>query len=141
MNAQLIFWPLLAQIGLTLGLYILLASRKTAALRAGKLDRQAAALDSKAWPEAVVKVSNNLANQFESPILFYVLCLALFALNKVSALTLGLAWLFFALRCVHVFVHIGSNHVPRSMKVFILGCAVLVAMSVSLGIALSSHAN
>jgi hypothetical protein len=129
MNAHLILWPLLAQITLTLGLYVLLARRKRADLRSGTLDRQSTALDSKAWPENTVKVSNNIANQFESPILFYVLCLSFFVLNAVSLPVLALAWLFILLRCVHAYIHTGSNYVPRRMKVFILGTGVLLVMT------------
>lgn len=75
MNSNHIIWPVLAQILLTLTMFIILGVRKVKAVKAGEVNRQQAALNNRVWPEAVVKVSNNIANQFEIPVLFYVLCL------------------------------------------------------------------
>ena len=128
MNAALIFWPVLAQIALTLAIYIVLARRKAGAVKSRAVNMREAALDNRAWPESVVKVSNNLANQFESPVLFYALCLMLHAIDGVSLPALLLAWLYVALRVVHAGIHIGSNQLPRRMPVFVLGTGVLLAL-------------
>lgn len=128
MNTTLIFWPVLAQIALTLSIYTILARRKAGALKARAVDLKEATLDNRAWPESVVKVSNNLANQFETPVLFYALCLMLHAIDGVSLITLVLAWLFVGLRLVHAFIHMGSNYLPRRMQVFVLSCGVLIAL-------------
>lgn len=125
-----ILGPVLAQILLTLAVYILLGRRKIAAVKAGQTDRSAAALDNKAWPEAVVKVSNNLANQFEAPVLFYVLCFVLLALDQVGAVALTLAWLFVLSRYAHAWVHVGSNYVPLRFRLFVLGLLLLLAMAI-----------
>ncbi|KHO65862.1 MAPEG family protein [Pseudomonas flexibilis] len=128
MNAALIFWPVLAQIALTLAIYIVLARRKAGAVKSRAVNMREAALDNRAWPESVVKVSNNLANQFESPVLFYALCLMLHAIDGVSLPALLLAWLYVALRVVHAGIHIGSNQLSRRMPVFVLGTGVLLAL-------------
>lgn len=128
MNASLIFWPALAQIALTLSIYIILARRKAGAIRARAVNMKEAALDNRAWPESVVKVSNNLANQFEAPVLFYALCLTLHAIDGVNLVALLLAWLYVGLRAVHAAIHIGSNHVPRRLQVFVLSTGVLLAL-------------
>ncbi|WP_027589706.1 MAPEG family protein [Pseudomonas sp. RL] len=128
MNAALIFWPVLAQIALTLAIYIFLARRKAGAVKSRAVNMREAALDNRAWPESVVKVSNNLANQFESPVLFYALCLMLHAIDGVSLPALLLAWLYVALRVVHAGIHIGSNQLSRRMPVFVLGTGVLLAL-------------
>ena len=73
MNASTILLPLLVQISLTLIMFLLLGVRKTKAIKAGGVDRKATALNNSAWPEDVVKVSNNIANQFQTPVLFYVI--------------------------------------------------------------------
>lgn len=129
MDSHYIFFPMLAQIALTLGMYVLLALRKAQALRAKTLNIKEAALDNKAWPDAVVKVSNNIANQFETPVLFYALCLILFTINGVTLLSIALAWIFIALRYMHARIHIGTNHVPKRMRVFVISCGVLMAMT------------
>lgn len=128
MNAMTIFWPVLAQVFLTLALFIVLGVRKIKAVKAGEVNRQQAALNNQVWPENVVKVSNNIANQFETPVLFFVLCGVIYSLNAVGVATLLLAWVFVISRYAHAYVHIGSNYVPMRFRLFMMGCLVLIAM-------------
>jgi hypothetical protein len=67
MNSMLIFWPVLAQVVLTILVFILMGYRKAKSIKAGTVNRKAAALDNRVWPTDVVQVSNNIANQFETP--------------------------------------------------------------------------
>ena len=128
MSYSHIFWPVLAQVFLTLAIFIVLGARKARAVKAGQVNRQQAALDSRVWPEDVVKVSNNIANQFEVPVLFYVLCLVLYNINAAGTVAVVLAWLFVVSRYAHAYVHLGSNYVPVRMRLFMVGCVVLLAM-------------
>jgi hypothetical protein len=128
MNSNHIIWPVLAQIFLTLTMLIVLGARKSKAVKAGEVNRQQAALNNRVWPEDVVKVSNNIANQFEVPVLFYVLCLVLYSIDAVGMVAIVLAWLFALSRFAHAYVHIGSNYVPMRLRLFMLGCFVLIAM-------------
>lgn len=128
MNINHIIWPVLAQIFLTLILFIILGVRKAKAVKAGEVNRQQAALNNQVWPQDVVKVSNNIANQFETPVLFYVLCLVMHSINSVGLIAIGLAWLFALSRFAHAYVHIGSNYVPMRLRLFLVGCFVLIAM-------------
>ena len=128
MNSNHILWPVLAQIFLTLIIFITLGVRKAKAVKASAVNRQQAALNNRVWPEDVVKVSNNIANQFEAPVLFYVLCLVLYSINAADMVAIGLAWLFVLSRFAHAYVHIGSNYVPMRLRLFLLGCFVLIAM-------------
>jgi|SRR5690554_633811 hypothetical protein len=128
MNSSYIFWPLLAQVFLTLIMFIMLGVRKAAAVKAGKVNRQQAAIDNRVWPKDVVKVSNNIANQFEAPVLFYVLCLVLYSINASAIVAIVLAWLFVLSRYAHAWVHVGSNYVPMRLRLFLFGCVVLLAM-------------
>jgi hypothetical protein len=129
MNSNLILWPVLVQITLTWVMFILLGIRKTQDIKSGKVDRAKTALDNKAWSESVIKVSNNIANQFQTPILFYTLCFIIFSLNIVTTAVLVLAWLFVISRIMHAYVHIGSNHVPYRMNIFLFGCVALIFMT------------
>lgn len=121
-------------------MFILLGMRKAKAVKAGAVDRQKAALNNGVWPEYVVKVSNNIANQFEVPVLFYVLCLVLFSLNAVGVVAVGLAWLFSLSRYAHAYVHIGSNYVPMRLRLFLVGCLALIAMTIVAAWELATHA-
>lgn len=130
MNSIHILWPVLAQILLTLSVFIVLGVRKAKAVKAGEVNRKQAALNNREWPDDVVKVSNNIANQFEFPVLFYVLCLVLYNINAVGVVAIVLAWSFTLSRFAHAYVHIGSNYVPIRLRLFLVGCLVLIAMLV-----------
>ena len=128
MNSSYIIWPVLAQILLTLLMFVMLGLRKAKAVKAGEVNRKLAALNNREWPEDVVKVSNNITNQFEVPVLFYVLCLVLYSINAVGMFAIVLAWLFTLSRYAHAYVHIGSNYVPMRLRLFLLGCFLVIAM-------------
>lgn len=128
MNSSHIFWPLLAQVFLTLVMYILLGVKKAGVVRTGTVNRQQAALDNRVWPEEVLKVSNNIANQFEVPVLFYALCLVLYSVNAAGTMAVALAWLFVVSRYAHAYVHVTSNYVPIRLTLFMFGCVVLLVM-------------
>jgi hypothetical protein len=130
MSSNYIIWPVLAQVFLTLMMFIILGVRKTEAVKAGEVNRQQAALSNRVWPEGVIKVSNNIANQFEVPVLFYVLCLVLYSINAVDTVAVVLAWLFVLSRFAHAYVHLGSNYVPVRFRLFLVGCLVMIAMLV-----------
>ena len=129
MQAHIIFWPVLMQILLILLMYMLLGYRKAKAVKTGNVNLKATALDNKAWPPEVVKVSNNIDNQFEIPMVFFVLCLLFFGIGQVDLLVLSLAWAYVISRYAHAYVHIGSNYVPLRMRIFAFGCLVLLTMA------------
>lgn len=123
-----IFWPVLAQVFLTLIMFIVLGVRKAKAVKARQVNRQQAALDNRVWPEEVVKVSNNIANQFEAPVLFYILCLVMYSIGAAGTAAVTLAWVFALSRYAHAYVHVGTNYVPMRLRLFLVGCFVLLAM-------------
>ena len=123
-----IFFPFLIQMLLTLGLYIYLAIEKSRALKEGVVDLDRRALHNDAWPEFVQKINNNIRNQFEIPVLFYALVLALYVLKSAGPFAQALAWLFALSRIVHAYIHTGSNYVPYRRPVFMFGCTILIVM-------------
>jgi hypothetical protein len=129
MNPKLIFLPVLVQVLLTLSMYIHLTRVKARAQRDGKVDEARRALYDDAWPDSVIQVNNNIRNQFETPVLFYVLTLVFWSLNAAGLVAQILAWLYVASRLVHAYVHVGSNYVPLRRRVFTLGVLLLVAMT------------
>ncbi|SON55165.1 MAPEG family protein [Hartmannibacter diazotrophicus] len=90
------------------------------------------ALDSRAWPDDVLKLSNNMNNQFETPTLFYGLVLLALVLELASLPLAILAWAYVALRVAHRAVHTGANHLPTRPKVFMLGVSCLMIMAIIL---------
>lgn len=127
---HLIYWPVLIQVAIPLAVLMLNGRRKAADVAAGVNDPKQSATDNTAWSMPVVLTSNNLANQSQLPLLFYVVCLVLAQINAVTGLTLGLAWLFVISRILHAYVHVGSNNVPLRMRVFLFGAVILMVMFV-----------
>ncbi|MBA3486392.1 MAG: MAPEG family protein [Lysobacter sp.] len=74
------------------------------------------------------RAADNYRNLFEAPVLFYVALVAAFASDQVTALTVGLAWLYVALRYVHSFIHCGYNRVGHRLYAFLASNVVLWAL-------------
>ncbi len=125
MEGNSIFIPVLLNILLTLFVYIELLRRKKRAVKQGTIDRELTALHENAWTDDVIKVNNNLHNQFELPILFYVVSIIFWAIHAVSNIVLFLSWVFVASRFFHAYFHMGSNYIPMRRGAFIVGSTVL----------------
>lgn len=138
MSSHLIFWPLLMQAILPIIVLFINGKRKADDVKAEIADLEKAAMDNEAWSKPVVLTSKSLGNQFQFPVIFYVICLVLASINAVGVLTLVLAWAFVAARYLHAAVHVTSNYVPTRMRVFILGIIILLALIVATGVALLS---
>lgn len=141
MHPPLILWPVAAHIGLVLFIFIRLGQVKSRARAAGAIDPAVTALDNDAWPDDCRQVANNMRNQFQVPVLFYVLALALFSLGAVDIWALTISWLFVATRIAHTAIHIGKNHVPSRTRVFSIGVLLVLALLVLLFRALVTQAG
>jgi hypothetical protein len=139
MDDELIFAPLLLQIGLTLAVYVRLTVVKAKALKSGEVDVARRALHDDAWPESVIQVNNNIRNQFETPVLFYVLVLGLYALGGVSVYAHAAAWLYALSRVAHALVHTGSNVVVIRRRVFAGGVLMLFVLCGLVAAAVVTH--
>jgi hypothetical protein len=138
MNQNSIFLPVLIQIMLVIALYIYLAIAKSRASQRGEVDEDRRALFDDAWPESVLKINNCIRNQFEVPVLFYVLITILWSLGAVNIFVHVLSWLFVATRIVHAYIHTGSNYVPLRRGVFSLGILILLVLTIFAVVALFS---
>jgi hypothetical protein len=127
MNQTAIFWPVIAQVFLVYLVYGLLSLRRRAAVRAGSVRRSDFRENRNEPPESVF-AHNNLLNQFQLPVLFYVVCLCLYVTQGSSIVTVALAWIFVVLRYLHAFIHVTSNRIRYRSPVFALGYVVLGVM-------------
>ncbi|MCB1382735.1 MAG: MAPEG family protein [Notoacmeibacter sp.] len=129
MNPTAIFWPMLAQVALVYFIYYLMSKRRIDAVKSGQV-RVDQFRDNQIQnePTASLFVRNNLANQYELPVLFYACVLSLHASGGVNVVTLVLAWLFVATRYAHAFIHVTSNRVRRRRMLFIMGFLILGVM-------------
>jgi hypothetical protein len=118
------------QVFLTFLVYIGITVVKNKAIASGEVDESRRALHKDAWPDSVLKFTNNLTNQFEAPTLFFVLCFVIWATDSVNMFSLTLAWGFTVSRYIHAYVHTGSNYVPLRKRLFMFGIAILLVLFV-----------
>lgn len=115
-----IFWPVIAQVALIHAIYFLMLKRRYGAVRA----RTAKVSDF--WipavePEPSATVARSLINQFELPVLFFVVCILLHLTAGVNYLVLVIAWLFVLSRYAHAYVHVTSNRLRIRQRLFVVG--------------------
>jgi hypothetical protein len=125
-----IFLPVVVQILLTLVVFVALGVAKGRALKTGAVDEKRRALFEDAWPESVIKINNNIRNQFQLPVLFYVLAIVLWLLGAAGVFAVVVAWLFVLSRVVHAYIHIGINYVPARRRAFMFGAGMVMIMAV-----------
>jgi len=120
-----LIYPMMAHIGLTALLYVLLT-----VVRAPSIWGLGRRLDgSNRWANVEPRISANLSNQFEWPLFFYVACLILLLEQRaVERLPLLLAWVFVAGRLLHTYVQIFTTNVRLRGIVFTVNFVAVLAM-------------
>ena len=126
MEMSEIFKPMLVQAVLTIALgYWLVWARVGSLIRRKVKQRD---IDQHGWQGWIKNAGDSFENQFEVPVIFFVLCFILYFMNAVSPLVMALAWAFVASRIVHALIHISVNHVPYRFLAFLLGCILVTVM-------------
>ena len=128
MSPKAVLAPVFVQVLLTFGLLLWTGRARFAAARAGAVTLKDISLGERTWPAPVQQVSNAFGNQFELPVLFYVLTGFALATGKADHLFVGLAWLFVLTRIVHAGIYATGNVVIRRFQAFLAGAVVLMAM-------------
>ncbi|WP_181705539.1 MAPEG family protein [Chthonobacter rhizosphaerae] len=119
---------MLLQLAWTFAVMVWTARVRFAAARAKRVTGNIA-LDHRAWPDDVLKVSNNMNNQFETPTLFYALVLLALVLGLADWVLVVLAFAYVASRVVHTAIHTGSNRIVQRFQVFLVGVGCLMLMT------------
>jgi hypothetical protein len=128
MSVASLLLPVFVQVGLTFALMLWMASHRVTAIKSGTVRPRDIALRQPNWPPRVTQIANCFHNQFELPVLFYVLVALILVTSTNSTIFVLLAWLFVIARLVHAFIHTGSNRVDRRFYAMAAGMAILVAM-------------
>jgi len=128
MSVMEVLLPVFLQVILTFVVTFGLALRRTSVLRSGELHVSKIALREPNWPERARQYDNNYLNQFELPVLFYVLMILLLITRQADIIQVALAWIFVLTRVAHAYVHVTSNRVPVRGALFGIGLLVLAVM-------------
>lgn len=128
MSETAIFGPFLAMMVLTFVVWIALYFTRVRYLVNARIDPQKVASRREAdavIPDDVNRAANNFKNLCELPVLFYALCLYLYATESVDLAYVIAAWTFVAFRVLHSGVHCTSNHVMTRFRLYLLASLAL----------------
>jgi hypothetical protein len=128
MTVQAILAPLFVLVALTFALLVWMGTVRFAAVRSREVRVSDIALGQLNWPPRVQQISNCYHNQFQLPVLFYVLTILALFLRKADLLFVVMAWIFVLLRIVHAAIHVTSNRVLHRFQAFAAGALVLLLM-------------
>jgi hypothetical protein len=117
---------MLAQIGWTFLLYAWLTIARVQAVRRGEVEYGAFARGEE--PHEIARITRNLANQFELPVIFYLIVVLLTATGRVTAVDIIAAWMFVAGRVLHTLVQTLTDNVPLRGQVFLINFAAVVVL-------------
>lgn len=139
-DASAILWPVVALAGLTMVVMLVIAYRRFKAGFAGRVRGSDFKYGESANVPGDVSLPNrNYMNLLESPVLFYVACLAFYVTGKVDAHAVALAWVYVALRFAHSAIHITYNKIRHRLVLFALSYVALVAIWLHFALSLASH--
>ena len=128
MSVQMVLLPVFVQVGLTLFLLLWMATWRTRALSSREVRTKDIALGQPNWPEELAKVGNCFRNQFEVPVLFYVLIALTLPLRHADFFIVLMSWVFVVTRFVHAGIFVTSNNVRQRGAAWFAGVLVLLAM-------------
>lgn len=131
MSIRTVLLPLFVQVLLTFVLGVWVGYLRVQAVRGGAAKPREVALREPNWPPHVLKVQYAFQNQFELPLLFYLLTVLAWLTKQADLAFVVMAWVFVALRLSHAAVHVTSNHLGRRAILFMAGATVLAVMWLS----------
>jgi hypothetical protein len=128
MSLQAVLSPLFVEVILTFVLLAWMGALRQGDYRSGAVRAQDIALRQPNWPTRTMQAAYSFSNQFELPVLFYVLTILEWVTRHAGYLFVILAWIFVVCRLLQAYVHVTSNNVRLRGAFYAVGAVVLMAM-------------
>jgi hypothetical protein len=129
MKPSALVYPMFAMVVLTAVILVALFRSRLQSVRSGQVSGGYFKIYQGAVePAGSIKLSRHLANIFEAPTLFYVVCLAAMIAGQGALAFQGLAWTYVLLRAAHAYIHTGSNNLRLRIAAYFSSWLVLLAM-------------
>jgi hypothetical protein len=128
MSVQMVLLPVFVQVGLTFFLLLWMAGVRRNALVSGETKMRDIALRQPNWPPRATQFGNSFANQFEIPVLFYILIAIALPLRHADLVIVMLSWVFVVTRFAHAGIFVTSNDVRLRSLAWFAGVLVVLAM-------------
>lgn len=128
MTTQAILLPLFVEVILTFLLLFWLAPLRARDFSSGIARPDNIALREPNWSQRTLQIGYSYSNQFELPVLFYVLTILAYVTHLAGLLFVVLAWIFVIFRILQACVHVTNNKV-RVRGAFFGVAAVALAIN------------
>jgi hypothetical protein len=128
MSVPTVLLPVFVLIGLTFALLLWMAGARRNALVSRETRVKDIVLGQSNWPVRATQIGNCFKNQFELPVLFYILIALALPLRHADYLIVVLSWVFVVTRLVHAGVFVSSNDLNRRSLAWFAGVVVLLIM-------------
>jgi hypothetical protein len=128
MTIPMILAPLFVQVLLTFAVMLGMMYCRTSALQRREVRLEQIALREPNWPLRATQFANAFSNQFELPVLFYVLTILAMMTRHADVLFVVMAWIFVVFRILQAFVHVTSNNVRYRGAFYGVSSIVLLVM-------------
>ena len=128
MSAQMVLLPVFVLVGLTFALLLWMAGARRRALVGGETRVRDVVLGQPNWPTRATQVGNSFKNQFELPLLFYILIALALPLRHADLFIVLMSWVFVITRFAHAGIFVTSNDLRRRSLAWFAGVLVLLAM-------------
>lgn len=124
---KLLYLAIFAQMCLAIYAYYAMSRARLDAGRAKRIsaDDYKATKDE---PEDLRVFTRAVANQFEMPVLFYAVILAMLTASAHSWITVFLAWAYIIVRIIHMREMISTNRVKLRRNIFIYSARIMMLM-------------
>lgn len=132
MTHMSLIYPMFAMVVLTFAVATVMLRSRIKAVRSKDVSVSFFKSYEGTVPDYVAIPARHFSNLFETPVLFYVVCLAAMIIGKTGVTIVVLAWAFVALRIIHAVVHLGKNTVLVRMRVYLASWIVLLALWVAM---------
>jgi hypothetical protein len=111
MSIPMILAPLFVQVLLTFATMLGMMYFRTSSLQRGETRPEMIANREPNWPPDATRFGNAFSNQFELPVLFYVLTILAMETKHADLMFVLLAWVFVTLRVLQALTHVTTNNV------------------------------
>jgi hypothetical protein len=128
MTVQMILLPLFVEVILTFALLFWLAPLRAGDFRSGLVREEDIGLRQPNWSKPALQVQYSFSNQFELPVLFYVLTILAYITHHAGVLFVALAWVFVIFRLFQAYVHVTNNKVRLRGMFFGISALALAIM-------------
>lgn len=128
MSVQSVLLPVFVLVGLTFALLLSMAGARRRALVSGGTKIRDIALGQQNWPVQATQIGNCYRNQFELPLLFYVLIALALPLRHADLFIVLMSWVFVVTRFAHAGIFVTSNDLRQRSLAWFAGALVLFAM-------------